>query len=139
MKYCSAHGSSIPICFVLGFYVSLVVEGWWDQYTAMPWPDPICSLIANSIHGRDEETRIMRRTIARYLNLAFVITLTMISPQAKKRFPTLDHLVELGLLHDEEKEVIDGLGERTGLSTYWIPLIWAGNVIRKCEKEYNGK
>lgn len=38
----------------------------------------------------------MRRTIMRYVNLTFVKTLSMISPQVKKRFPTLDHLVEAG-------------------------------------------
>lgn len=32
----------------------------------------------------------------RYVNLTELITLVMISPTVKKRFPTLDHLVEAG-------------------------------------------
>ena len=38
----------------------------------------------------------MRRTIMRYANLAIVITLRMVSPRIKKRFPTYEHLVECG-------------------------------------------
>lgn len=38
----------------------------------------------------------MRRTVMRYVNLSQTITLIMISPKVKKRFPTLDHLVEAG-------------------------------------------
>ena len=29
----------VPITFVLGFYVALVVKRWWDQYLAIPWVD----------------------------------------------------------------------------------------------------
>ncbi|GBL84026.1 hypothetical protein AVEN_100888-1 [Araneus ventricosus] len=29
----------IPLSFVLGFYVSLVIGRWWSQFDAIPWPD----------------------------------------------------------------------------------------------------
>lgn len=45
---------------------------------------------------QDERSRLMRRTVMRYVNLTELITLIMISPTVKKRFPTLDHLVEAG-------------------------------------------
>lgn len=48
------------------------------------------------LYVQDTRSRVMRRTIMRYVNLSFVITLCMISPQAKKRFPTLDHVLEAG-------------------------------------------
>ena len=25
--------------FVLGFYVTIVVTRWWDQFNLLPWPD----------------------------------------------------------------------------------------------------
>ena len=31
----------LPITFLLGFYVSLVVKRWWEQYSKLPWPDTI--------------------------------------------------------------------------------------------------
>nr|CAD7418084.1 unnamed protein product [Timema cristinae] len=30
--HCQAYGELIPISFVLGFYVSIVIKRWWDQY-----------------------------------------------------------------------------------------------------------
>lgn len=45
---------------------------------------------------QDERSRLMRRTVMRYANLSIVLTLCMISPRVKKRFPTLEHLVETG-------------------------------------------
>ena len=47
--YCSIQMSSIPMTFVLGFYVSLIVTRWWDQYNLLPWPDSLAIYI-----GEDE-------------------------------------------------------------------------------------
>ena len=32
---------SRALTFLLGFYVSLVVKRWWDQYMLLPWPDDL--------------------------------------------------------------------------------------------------
>ena len=47
----------------------------------------------------------MRRTVARYLNLAHIMTFRLMCLPVKKRFPTLDHLVEAGVLMEKEKKV----------------------------------
>jgi Bestrophin, RFP-TM, chloride channel len=33
VKYCDEHSNLIPLSFVLGFYVSIVMTRWWSQYT----------------------------------------------------------------------------------------------------------
>ncbi|CAN7995401.1 unnamed protein product [Ixodes pacificus] len=38
-KYCEKFTDLIPLSFVLGFYVSIVVGRWWQQYLSVPWPD----------------------------------------------------------------------------------------------------
>lgn len=55
-------------------------------------------LIAAYVHGSDERGKIIRRTLARYLNLLSVLTFQAVSTSVKKRFPTLDHVQEAGML-----------------------------------------
>ena len=47
---------------------------------------------------RCEEARIMRRILARWLNLAGVLTFRDVSQCVKDRFPTLDHIKSAGFL-----------------------------------------
>lgn len=37
--------------FVLGFYVTLIVKRWWDQYKLLPWPDTLALFISAGIPG----------------------------------------------------------------------------------------
>lgn len=46
---------------------------------------------------QDERGRLMRRNIVRYAVLAYVITLKHVSVRVKKRFPTLQHIVDAGI------------------------------------------
>ena len=94
--YCEMYNNLIPVAFVLGFYVSIVVSRWWEQFQTIPWPDRMALFVTAMIHGHDERGRLMRRTIMRYLCLAQVMTLAAISSAVKKRFPTIDHMTEAG-------------------------------------------
>lgn len=37
--------------FVLGFYVSLIVKRWWEQYKLLPWPDTLALFISAALPG----------------------------------------------------------------------------------------
>ncbi|KAK6629490.1 hypothetical protein RUM43_003307 [Polyplax serrata] len=50
-QYFSAHSESIPMSFVLGFYVTLVVGRWWQQYKLLPWPDTLALFVSAAIPG----------------------------------------------------------------------------------------
>ena len=38
----------MPLTFLLGFYVSLVVKRWWEQYVKLPWPDEVATFLKAS-------------------------------------------------------------------------------------------
>lgn len=42
----------IPVSFVLGFYVALVVGRWWSQYQSIPWPDSLALNVSTLITGQ---------------------------------------------------------------------------------------
>ena len=39
VRHCEAMTNLIPLSFVLGFYVSIVITRWWNQFVNIPWPD----------------------------------------------------------------------------------------------------
>ncbi|KOB65677.1 Bestrophin 1b, partial [Operophtera brumata] len=183
VNYCSVHGNVIPLSFVLGFYVTVVMNRWWNQYTTIPWPDSIAVFVSATIHGQvnycsvhgnviplsfvlgfyvtvvmnrwwnqpwpircswliracvpqDERGRLMRRTIVRYVCLCLTMVLTMISPRVKKRFPTLDNLVEAGLLLENEKSILNNMNEKFPKpSKHWLPIVWATSIVTRARKE----
>lgn len=47
--------------FVLGFYVSLVVKRWWEQYKLLPWPDNLALFISAAIPGNVSITKNKER------------------------------------------------------------------------------
>ena len=75
VRYFDAFLTLIPLSFVLGFYVSFVASRWWQQFLAIPWPDKLYHSIALYIPGYDEESRMLRRCLIRWMNLALILVL----------------------------------------------------------------
>lgn len=123
VKYFDAFLNLIPLSFVLGFYVSYVASRWWQQFLAIPWPDKLFHSIACYVDGFDEESRILRRSLMRYMNLALILVLRSISSAVKQRFPTLEHVVEAGFMTNTEKELFSAVPANE-FNTYWIPCTW---------------
>ncbi|KAK9702823.1 Bestrophin, RFP-TM, chloride channel [Popillia japonica] len=136
VAYCGTNITQVPLSFVLGFYVSLVMSRWWDQFQTIPYPDNMALLISAGIKGNDEHCRIIRRTLGRYACLSFAATLALISPKVKKRFPTLQHLVDAGLMMPDEKKIMQGLtDEYPNYPQFWLPLAWASNIAARARQE----
>ena len=84
------------LTFLLGFFVTIVFRRWKSQFQSIPWPDTVTLMMIAYLYGSDDRSRLMRRTIVRYLNLGYAMTMRSISPPVKKRFPTLHHMTVAG-------------------------------------------
>ncbi|XP_032076405.1 bestrophin-3 isoform X2 [Thamnophis elegans] len=131
--YCDKYAEQIPVTFVLGFYVTLVVNRWWNQFVNLPWPDRIMFLISSTVQGRDEYGRLLRRTLMRYVNLTSLLIFRSVSTAVYKRFPTLEHVVEGGFMTAEERIIFDDL--KSPHLKYWIPFVWFGNLATKARQD----
>ncbi|XP_034647648.1 bestrophin-2 [Trachemys scripta elegans] len=131
--YCDNYANLIPVSFVLGFYVTLVVNRWWSQYSCMPMPDRLMCAISGSVHGGDERGRLYRRTLMRYSSLSAVLILRSVSTAVFKRFPTIDHVVEAGFMTREERKKYENLS--SSYNKYWIPCVWFTNLAAQARKE----
>lgn len=70
-QYFGAQSESIPMSFVLGFYVSLIVKRWWEQYKLLPWPDTLALFISAGIPGAVSTIHLYYRVC--FLILHFVL------------------------------------------------------------------
>lgn len=56
-------------------------------------------------------------------------------PTVKKRFPTIEHMVEAGLMLPNERKTFEILEEKTVHPKYWLPLVWAASIITRARRE----
>ncbi|XP_029440972.1 bestrophin-2 [Rhinatrema bivittatum] len=131
--YCNDYANLIPMSFVLGFYVTLVVNRWWSQYASMPMPDRLMCVISGNVHGTDERGRLFRRTLMRFCSLSALLILRSVSTAVFKRFPTIDHVVEAGFMTRHERKKYESL--RSSYNKYWIPCVWFANLAAQARKE----
>ncbi|XP_035405874.1 bestrophin-1 [Cygnus atratus] len=131
--YCNSYAELIPVSFVLGFYVALVVSRWWAQYESIPWPDRIMNLVSCNVDGEDEYGRLLRRTLMRYSNLCSVLILRSVSTAVYKRFPSMEHVVRAGLMTPEEHKKFESLNSPH--NKFWIPCVWFSNLAVKARNE----
>ncbi|XP_047631500.1 bestrophin-1 isoform X7 [Phacochoerus africanus] len=127
--YCDSYIQLIPISFVLGFYVTLVVTRWWNQYENLPWPDRLMNLVSCFVEGKDEQGRLLRRTLMRYANLGNVLILRSISAAVYKRFPSPQHLVKAGFMTPSEHKHLEKLS--LPHNSFWMPWVWFANLSTK--------
>ena len=72
----------------------------------------------------------------RYVCLCLTMVLTNISPRVKKRFPTIQHLVDAGLLVESERLVMESFNQRFSRhSKHWMPIVWASSIVTRARKE----
>jgi len=63
--YCDQFSGMIPVGFVLGFFVTTVVDRWWDEFNTIPWPANVALLVSANL-------QVARPTAAR--NTDFKLT-----------------------------------------------------------------
>ncbi|CAN9499386.1 unnamed protein product [Ophioblennius macclurei] len=131
--YCDRYAELIPVSFVLGFYVNLVVTRWWGQFENVPWPDRLAALVGGHVRGADEASRLTRRTLMRYANLSGVLIYRSVSTAVYKRFPTMEHLVQAGLMTSEELRHLEDLPSPH--NKFWVPCMWFVSLALRARTE----
>ncbi|CAL4069019.1 unnamed protein product [Meganyctiphanes norvegica] len=150
---------TLPLSWILGFYVGIVINRWWAQFKSIPWPDDVAFRLNAAIKTTDVRSKMTRRTIIRYVNLGISITLLRMLDPAFNPYPTLENLVEEGLLMEDEKELFEEyrrqhqnpkngkskkrvVFERSeedcrprSFEEFWIPLTWAISLVKKANVE----
>jgi len=141
VKFCHTQNEGLPLTFLLGFYVSLVVSRWWNQYVCLPWPDSIATFLAavKVTKGKEEEARMTRRTIMRYCVLSYLLCVRRLSIKLRKKFPTMREVIKTGLITEAEAKKVgeeDSVRQHGG-SNWWMPLLWSTEIAENDADIYN--
>eukprot|EP00092_Neocalanus_flemingeri_P039212 GFUD01042683.1.p1 GENE.GFUD01042683.1~~GFUD01042683.1.p1 ORF type:complete len:370 (-),score=91.16 GFUD01042683.1:360-1469(-) len=151
IRWVRKNSAQLPLTFLLGFYVSLVVKRWWEQYVKLPWPDEVATYLKVAIsknpkkeetedpETEDNENLKIRRTIVRYCLLSYVLCLRRISSLVRKHYPDMDHLVTTRLMRKDEADLIGEEDpedmQKHGGSNWWLPMKWSIDIIRKTQMD----
>uniref|UniRef100_A0A0K0FF49 Bestrophin homolog n=1 Tax=Strongyloides venezuelensis TaxID=75913 RepID=A0A0K0FF49_STRVS len=130
---CNKKMDYIPLTFMLGFFVTIVVDRWKNIFTNIGFIDTVALMISLNVRGTDEETRIRRRNLVRYLLLTQVLIYRDISVRVRKRFPTIQSIEDAGYF--EPHETILYKETQTKYSKYWIPINWCLSICYDLRKE----
>ena len=133
--YADDFSGLIPITFLIGFYVSSVVNRWWDQFMTLPRPDKFALLLVNLIPGSDEFQKNLRRTVMRYYNLSTILVYRLVAGKVHRRFPDFDALIEAKLMLPREAIRFQEVNAKTPYESTWTPLLWASKLITKARAE----
>ena len=58
-----------------------------------------------------------------------------VSFRVKKRFPDLQHLVDAGLMREDEYKVLVNLDGKVHANKWFLPLVWASDICARALAE----
>ncbi|EGT47929.1 hypothetical protein CAEBREN_25458 [Caenorhabditis brenneri] len=117
----------LPLTFMLGFFVTTVFERWRSALNVMPFIESVALSVAVLVPGKAEEDRLIRRAIVRYVVLHQVLVFRDISMRVRRRFPTLQYIVDAGFMEPEERDYLEAVNCAPG-QMYWVPINWANSL-----------
>ncbi|CAP28972.2 Protein CBG09639 [Caenorhabditis briggsae] len=127
IMWCEIGAQYIPLSFLLGFFVSLIVARWWEQFNCISWPDKMMIMVSACLPGN--ENLVVRQTIARWSSLQAAIAWSGVSVKTLKRFPTERHMVASKLMTEEEYDLY--MNTEAPHGKWFIPILWIVNLIKK--------
>ncbi|CAJ0591997.1 unnamed protein product [Cylicocyclus nassatus] len=127
IHWCEIGSQYIPLSFLLGFFVSVIVARWWEQFNWISWPDKMMMMVSACLPGK--ENLAIRQAIARWSSLQAAVAWSGISVRTLKRFPTERHMVEAKLMTEEEYDMYMNLDAPHG--KWFVPIMWIVNLIKK--------
>ena len=55
--------SGVPVTFLLGFYVHLIISRWWEQYDKLPWPDTIAMYLKALLRSQSKKVPVNNNSV----------------------------------------------------------------------------
>ena len=130
------------VTFMLGFFVNHVVKRWWDQIIKVPTIEPIIICLSGFVwpnkneNGDVKSMEIFRKNVLRYCILSWAMAFRRFS-NLRKKLCNSDDFILKGLLTSDEFSLLskNGKDEIWWADRWWVPLIWATNMVNKASNQ----
>jgi len=135
------------ITFLLGFYVSNIINRWWHKVRSIPKVENpslvLCGLTWEEEGKKTEELTSppavaeAKKMVARYCLLSWAMCLTTISNSFADTVGTTKALKERGLLTEDELAALQAPEGKSGpednflADLWWVPLTWTTNLLSR--------
>ncbi|KAI1704162.1 bestrophin, RFP-TM, chloride channel domain-containing protein [Ditylenchus destructor] len=118
-----------PLRLMLAFFVAFVVDRWKKMFCNVGFVDNAAFYIGTYIRGDDNETKITRRNLVRYMCLTQILLLRDICQNVRERFPTLDSIVTAGFMQPHELEMFEKTHHVDPSCKCWVPISWSYTLV----------
>ncbi|EPB80129.1 Bestrophin [Ancylostoma ceylanicum] len=132
-EFCDKRLSYIPMNFMLGFFVTVVVNRWVTQFANLGMIDNIALFTSQLVKGNDDRGKNLRRNIVRYCVASQCLVFRDIHLGVRRRFPTLETMVAAGFLQKHELDKF--LECKSRYAKYWLPFNWALHLLNVALEE----
>ncbi|EGT44708.1 hypothetical protein CAEBREN_15809 [Caenorhabditis brenneri] len=123
----------LDIKFMLGFFVTIVVDRWKTILQNISFIETVALSVSTIIRGTDDNSRLARRSIIRYLVLSQAMVYRDISMRVRRRFPTMKSLMEAGFIFENELHELEQT--ETGYNKYWVPINWCNSIVWRMQEQ----
>ncbi|CAJ0603933.1 unnamed protein product [Cylicocyclus nassatus] len=131
--HCDERLKYIPLTFMLGFFVTAIIDRWRNIFQNMGWIENLALTVATLLKGKTLKATLWRRAIIRYTVLSQVLVLRDVSMRVRRRFPNMESLVVAGFLHENELRDLENIN--LVYNKYWAPVNWSLTVVMQAFKE----
>ncbi|CAG0888507.1 unnamed protein product [Darwinula stevensoni] len=114
--YCRDFSNHIPLTFILGFYVTTVLNRWWGLWNALPWPDDLILYLTSYLSGQ-----------VKYYSLK--------SPLLLGQAIDAQNFPNAGLMEEGERLMMQAMVGKNMRSMFWVPHMWAASILQKAREE----
>ncbi|CAJ0601349.1 unnamed protein product [Cylicocyclus nassatus] len=122
----------IPLTFMLGFFVTIIVGRWNEYFNNVGWVDNTALVMSTYLRGNDEKSRMMRRNVIRYMVLTQVLIFRDVSMQVRRRLPTLDTVVAAGFMTEAERDKYTEYSTKLKeirCTPHFLPIHWCYTLL----------
>ncbi|KAF8355351.1 hypothetical protein PRIPAC_96974, partial [Pristionchus pacificus] len=122
-------GYSLPLVMLLSFYSSKAFERWQFIFNNIAYSENFALTVNAFIRGDNRIVKLARQTVIRHAILAQILIYRDVSISVRKRFPSLESLIDAGYLKRDELKLLERSSNQYNI--FHVPFVWITTLLSK--------